>query len=263
MKINKIFELIKIKIKNKYINKNINLFIKNNIKKSLSPRETNLKPEILIPCFNHGKYLKLAIKNIPNNIPITIINDCSTDNTLEIIKDLQKNFKFNFINNETNLNQAGSLNKAINISNNNLFIILNADDVFNNLAIKTILFFFETLPNIRMFGAGHICFSDDDLLKFNNIFPEFLPYIPKIKIFNKKTAEKYSNLNDINMTMSGCSFLKSAWEAVGGFYSFKKRVCSYDDRDFQMRVSTLFDVAIIQEPLTFYRTNSSTEVAQK
>jgi hypothetical protein len=63
--------------------------------------------------------------------------------------------------------------------------------------------------------------------------------------------------------MSGCSFLKSAWEAVGGFYSFKKRVCSYDDRDFQMRVSALFDVAVIQEPLTFYRINSSTKVAQK
>jgi hypothetical protein len=32
---------------------------------------------------------------------------------------------------------------------------------------------------------------------------------------------------------------------------------NYDDRGFQMRVSALFNAAVIDEPLAFHKTNSS------
>jgi len=258
-----IFKKIEIKIKNKFINSKINIFIDEKAGRSLPERETELKPEILIPCFNHGKYLKTALESIPPGTPTTIINDCSTDDTLDIIKQLQNEYTFKLINNELNLNQAGSLNKAIDSSDNNLFIILNADDALNNLAINITISTYERLPNIRMLGAGGITFTRDELLRFNHILPDILPYVPKYDIFNIDKARKYKHLNDINMTMSGSSFLKSAWIAVGGFLPYKQRVCSYDDRDFQMRVSSQFDVAIIEEPLAFYRLDSSTGVSQQ
>jgi glycosyltransferase involved in cell wall biosynthesis len=258
-----IFKKIEIKIKNKFINKKINVFINEKIGHPLLERETELKPEILIPCYNHGKYLKTALESIPTGIPVTIINDCSTDNSLDIIKELQGIFHFKLINNEINLNQTGSLNKAIENSVNNLFIILNADDTLNNMAINTIISTYERLSNIRMLGAGGITFTKNESLRFNKTLPDTLPYVPRYDIFNLDKARKYRRLNDINMTMSGSSFLKSAWIAVGGFLPYKQRVCSYDDRDFQMRVSALFDVAVIEEPLAFYRLDSSTGVSQQ
>jgi glycosyltransferase involved in cell wall biosynthesis len=240
----------------------MNCFIKAIDKKTVPGREGDFSPEVIIPCYNHGRFLKPTLGSIPKGIPISVINDASTDDTQRIAEKLQKEFNFKLINNETNLNQFGSLNKAISLSCNNLFVILNADDIFMPYTVSTVIRLFELFPNIRMAGGSCIPFSNENILGMNKIFQENLNYVPSVKIMGPTNAEKYRNLNDINMTMSSCTFLKSAWETVGGFWEFEKRVCSPDDRDFQMRVSAVFEVAIIEEPLCFYRTTSSTQRGQ-
>jgi hypothetical protein len=65
------------------------------------------------------------------------------------------------------------------------------------------------------------------------------------------------------MTQSGCAFLRSAWEGAGGFLPFSERVCSHDDRDFQMRVAALFPVAVVDEPVAFYRLGRSSKKGQQ
>lgn len=98
--------------------------------KKLPNRETEILPEILIPCYNHGKYLPYLFETLKDvTCPITIINDNSSDNTKDYIDKLGQFFKFKLINNESNLLQGGSINKAVAESKNNLFIIVNADDL--------------------------------------------------------------------------------------------------------------------------------------
>ena len=247
----------RIRSKNKNINKNIKIFIKNHSNK-IHRRETEFHPEIIIPCFNQGQYLEDAISSIShNNIDITIINDASTDNTLKYIDKLSSSYKFKLINNNKNLNQWGSLNKAIEQSSNNLFIMLNADDCLMRYTINTILDIFYNNSAIYMVGSPHISFDNREdtgrkILKLNDYLPKNLPYKPKYQIIKPEYVLNYKHTNDINMTMSSCSFLKSAWLTVGGFKPFKERVCPHDDRDFQMRVSALFNVAIINDtPLSF------------
>ena len=64
----------KIFCKNNNINNHINRFIKE-FKSEIVPRENYLKPEVLIPCFNQGRYLKDALGSINrNDIDITLIN---------------------------------------------------------------------------------------------------------------------------------------------------------------------------------------------
>lgn len=99
-------------------------------------------------------------------------------------------------------------------------------------------------------------------MKLNNEFSEKLSYQPTYKTYGPSQAKLYKTPNDINMTMSSCSFFKSAWQAVGGFKELNQRVCSFDDRDFQMRVSAVCNVAVIDEPLAFYRLNSSLGLGQ-
>jgi hypothetical protein len=65
------------------------------------------------------------------------------------------------------------------------------------------------------------------------------------------------------MTMSGCSFLKSAWEFVGGFYPLERRVSIHDDRDFQMRVCCFFNIGISNEISALWRSDSSTGMGIK
>jgi len=256
-------KIFNVYLKNRRIKQNISNFIDLHRNDILPPKETIILPEVIIPCFNHGKYIETAIKSIPKDIPLTIVNDASTDNTHEILTSIKPYYSFKVITNSQNQNQSGSINRAINESNNNLFIILNADDALVKYWIDTVLNLFNKNENIRLLGGNAIPFSDENLLNMNNILSISLGYIPKPRIFTPSDARFFSHLNAINMTMSGCSFLKSAWLAVDGFWDYQRRVCSYDDRDFQMRVNTLFDIAILDEPSAFYRTNSSLGKAQE
>ena len=98
----------------------------------LSPARSRVPAEILIPCFKlDGRYLPLALaSNTMPAIPVTVIDD-AFDWTIRPLKfeSLRARFKIKVIRNEKNLLQSGSLNKAIAGSPNNLFIILNADDL--------------------------------------------------------------------------------------------------------------------------------------
>jgi len=71
----------------------------------------------------------------------------------------------------------------------------------------------------------------------------------------------YRNYNDLNMTHSGSTFLKVAWEAVGGYQVDKKRrVVPFSDRDFQLRVNAAWPVAVADKtPYSFWRTDSSVD----
>ena len=55
----------------------------------------NKELTIIIPCFNAEKFLNKCIDSILNqkynNFDLILINDCSTDNTLNIIKSYKKN----------------------------------------------------------------------------------------------------------------------------------------------------------------------------
>jgi GT2 family glycosyltransferase len=221
-------------------------------------RETALVPEILVPCFNHGRYLQQALESVADsNVQMTIINDKSTDDTPAYISGLRKRFTFKLIENATSLRQWGSLNRAILVSESNLFIVLNADDVFLPYALDLILRTFGMRTDIRMLGASCLPFAEEGILRLSSVLPRSLPYQPSLRLYGPEQAQHFKSLNDLNMTMSGCSFLRSAWGATGGFKPLAERVCSHDDRDFQMRVASLFEVAVMDEPLAYYRTYSS------
>ncbi len=248
--------------KNRKINANIRNFVAEYNDKAHPVREETLLPEVLIPCFNQGRYVEAALESIPEGIPITVINDASTDNTPKILLELHQKFGFNLITNPINLLQTGSLNKAIAQSPNNLFIVLNADDVLTKYWITAVISIFQEYPDIFLLGGNSISFSEDTVLKMNNDLPKILSYLPVPRIYRSQNVFEYTTMNSINMTMSGCSFFKSAWSTVGGFWDFDKRVCSFDDRDIQIRVNSLFDIAILDEPSAFYRVTSSLKRAE-
>lgn len=253
---------ISIKLKDQQINKNINHFIKNYQQTTIPTRETFFSPEILIPCYNHGKYLGDALKSISERIPVTIINDASDDDTPNYIKQFAEKYSFKLITNKEHLYQTGSLNQAIRESENNFFIVLNADDVLLNYWPSLMLNCFNKYPTIRLAGGNSLSFTNENILRMNEFMPDVINYTPVPNIIHPDNAKSYTHLNSINMTMSGCTFLRSCWESINGFWDFEKRVCSFDDRDFQMRASALFDIAILDEPSAFYRITSSQLMGQ-
>lgn len=220
--------------------------------------------EIIVPCYNHAQYLKQTFASILDQtwkkhpITVTFVDDNSTDDTQNVIKNIKKTAPKNIIvksiKNITNLRQHGSLNKAINESKNDLIIILNDDDLLVPDCLEKVIVLLNLNRQVYLVGGSSIWFEDK--LPKHTIFP-----FKKVKtiFFRPEQAKNFKEFNDINMTHSSTSFFKVAWEAVGGYREKNKRlhIDLNEDRDFQMRMAALFPVAVINYPLAYWRTDSS------
>lgn len=102
---------------------------------------------VIVPCYNSQKYIQKCINSILsqsfNNFELILVNDCSKDNTLEIIQKYAK--KDNRIKIINHLNNQGSHNarlSGINIAKGEYIAFIDSDDYvakdyLSNLYINT------------------------------------------------------------------------------------------------------------------------------
>ena len=96
---------------------------------------------VIIPLFNYQKYIKWClnsiIKQTYDNIEIIVINDCSTDNSVEVVKKIQSNVN-NIILIELKKNSGYSVakNEGIIVSKGEIITVLDADDMMTKKSIE-------------------------------------------------------------------------------------------------------------------------------
>ncbi|MBI2798438.1 glycosyltransferase family 2 protein [Candidatus Saccharibacteria bacterium] len=253
------------------IQKNIQKFVRSidreKIRQAKRPADFEGSIEIVIPCYNHGHFLPRALKSIRNQtykkaLTVTVVNDNSQDSSFEVMERLQlenktKNIDLNLINNDSgsNLKQFGALNLAIQGSKNKLFITLNADDILTTDCLELIVETYKNNPSIYMLGGSSLWFKEGEKLPAHHAIRSQNLALTK---YGPKDALQFNHLNSINMSQSSCSFFRVAWELVGGYFPPEKRVCSFDDRDFQMRVSSVLPVGVYQDyPMVYYSSDTS------
>jgi glycosyltransferase involved in cell wall biosynthesis len=227
---------------------------------------------IVVPCYGHGSFLRTMITSIAAQTvfpsEVIFVNDNSPDATLEILEscivefDLRSHTRCMVLNNERNLGQAASLNIGIEAATSDVVMVLNDDDYLLHDAVAVTLEVLRLRPHIHMFGGQCILFEDDQYLQLFN--KELLKVWSALEIpmkeFHPTDTLRYEKANDLNITHSGCSFYKNSWREVGGYYADKsKRVIPYSDRDFQLRFNLRFPIAVLDVPISFWRSSSSVD----
>ncbi len=227
---------------------------------------------VIVPCFGHVQYLEEMFACITNQTrkpdQIIFIVDESPDHSSELLSKIAKSLDTDFqaiiriIKNENNVGQSASINRGVETADTDLILILNDDDYLMHDCIDTILQIFKRFPAAVMVGGTALHFSGESLKKMAKCIGDSkIETELSIDVREPDDVKKYSRYNDLNMTHTGSCFLKSAWKVVGGYYPDKsKRVAPYSDRDFQIRINTLFPVAISNiTPLSFWRNDSSVD----
>jgi glycosyltransferase involved in cell wall biosynthesis len=110
---------------------------------------------VIIPCFNHGKYLPVAIRSIQNQTydawEIIVVNDGSTDNTQEIVKRYE-DVKYVF---QENKGLAAARNTGIEVSTGKYLVFLDADDFLFENALSDNVSVLEEYPSIAFVSGAH------------------------------------------------------------------------------------------------------------
>ena len=226
--------------------------------KTMSARETEFKLEFIVPTYNHAPYLQQCLESLPPGIPITVVDDASTDNTSSVLDELSKRISFKRLRNETNQLQGGSINRAVAESDNNTFIVMNADDVMLRRWPACALELLRTHESVRMISGTSIPFVGGlPPIDFDQEF-KIEELLRNTRVYGPQDAKYINHIHYFRPTFSGILFLRSAWEYVGGLVPFSDRVCSADDRDFQMRVCCFFDCLFSEHTISYARSDSST-----
>jgi len=99
-----------------------------------------MKISIILPTFNREKVLKQTVRNVLNqsfkDYELIIINDASTDQTINVIEAFKKkDERIKIINNIDNLGCAKSRELGLQYSNNELIAFIDDDDQWNDQAL--------------------------------------------------------------------------------------------------------------------------------
>lgn len=114
---------------------------------------------ILLPVYNAGKFLDETLKSLIlqnfDDFEIICIDDCSKDNSYEILEEFHKNYpeKIVLLKNETNLGIVGSLNKGIDKASGKYIARMDADDICLQGRLKKQFLYMEQHPEIGICGC--------------------------------------------------------------------------------------------------------------
>jgi cellulose synthase/poly-beta-1,6-N-acetylglucosamine synthase-like glycosyltransferase len=107
----------------------------------------------IIPTYNDGATIEPCLKSIKENYDsnkceIIIVNDCSSDNTKEILERLKITYALNIIHNSENCGKAKSLNYASDFAKYPILFFIDSDTIVNKEAITDILARFDDNPKV-------------------------------------------------------------------------------------------------------------------
>jgi glycosyltransferase involved in cell wall biosynthesis len=232
---------------------------------------------VIMPCYNHAEYLEAALASLAAQtyrpFEIVCVEDHSTDDTWPRLQracaQLPVGIQATLLRTPHNSGQAAAINLGVASSAASAYMILNDDDYLMHDALEAAVEILNRNSDLFLLGATaiHIAGADqlmanDPRLLIRNSMPDYAQ-IP-LTLYQPADVLKFTRPNDLNMSHSGSIFFKAAWQAVDGYYYEKtKRVIAFSDRDFQLRVASLFPVAVsLQVPFTFWRADSSVDTGR-
>lgn len=89
---------------------------------------------IIMPSYNTGRFIKETIESVLSqtytNWELLIVDDCSTDNTDDVIKEYLTDFRIHYLKNAKNSGAAVSRNKALQEAKGKWIAFLDSDDLW-------------------------------------------------------------------------------------------------------------------------------------
>ena len=153
------------------------------------------KLSVIIPIYNVEQYLRKCLDSVCNqtleDIEIICINDCSPDNSLEILKEYQKNDnRIKIIDFKENRGVAAARNEAIKIAKGEYIGFVDSDDWID-------LDFYEKLYKKASYTSSQIAIANAKKI-VNNKYGNFVTDIENIKknVIIKNVSKSQENMSD-------------------------------------------------------------------
>lgn len=192
---------------------------------------------IAIPFYNSEKYLELAIQSVINQSfqdwKLLLINDGSTDSSLEIALKFKNDTRVTIISDGENRNLVYRLNQITNLADTKYLARMDADDIMHPEKIEKQLKVLESHPEIDVLGTNAYSIDENNLvqgLRFK---------------YNKEIK-----LKTVNGFIHPTIIAKTDWFKNNQYDHKAERI---EDTELWLRSFGKYNFQILTEPLFFYR----------
>lgn len=195
---------------------------------------------ILMANYNNAKYIKEAIKSVISQTyphwELIIVDDVSTDNSIEKIKPYLKDNRIKLILHEKNIGYGGALKTAADNASNMILAVLDADDKLHENALKIMSEVYKNNPKYGfIYSTYWICDS-------NMQNPQIAKKVGPVD--SQKT-----NLHGTNVSHFK-TFQRDFYIKTKGYDPTQKRAV---DKDIIFKMEEVTRFKFINKPLYYYR----------
>lgn len=233
---------------------------------------------IIIPAYNHERYIQEAIKSVIKqtykDIELLVIDDGSTDSTWEKLSELkeicEKRFQKIFFEKQTNHGTCFTLNKLIEKTNGKYIFIIASDDFITPYTISTLYEFLSKNEDYALVVGDNgiidenskICYWDTqrkivyEKSKAHYLtFADFLQQQKKIS-FESKSFGQYDKIYSGNHIPNGYLIKKCIFEKTGLF----TKEAPLEDWWLMLQISKYSKIKFINKKLYYYRWHNNNSI---
>lgn len=218
---------------------------------------------VLIPCYNHEKYIVTCLESIKQNTydlkEIILIDDGSTDSSFEIAEKYLENnkdfFKGYTCIKQKNIGVTKTLNRLVDLSHGEFIAVLASDDYLTENSILDRVDYLETANKNAVIGKAFLVDSDNNIIHENASKKLF-------RASSKMLLSKYINKELImRWSVVGPSLLlrRTVYDQIG-LYNENLKV---EDREFYLRLLNSNLLGYLDKNVCSYRVHSSNSIRSK
>ena len=207
---------------------------------------------VIIPNYNHARYLKQRLDSVFNqtyqNFEVIILDDCSTDNSMEIIEQYKGNPHLSRI--VVNESNSGSVfkqwDKGINLANGELVWIAESDDYCELNLLKELVNAFVEKKNVVVACSQYVLFNEEYTCKSKE---------RKTRIYKggRYICNRLIRHNEIR-NASGVVFSKETYLKISKNYL---TFCNAGDLQFWSEILQYGNIARVGKNLSYNRQSST------
>ena len=211
---------------------------------------------IVIPLYNKANFVSQTIYSVLNqtyqNFEIIIVNDSSTDNSLDVVKQI-KDSRIK-IYTKKNGGVSAARNYGIRKANYDYIVFLDADDLWEKDFLFSINELIETHSTAGMFCTGFYKIKKN-IKKYVSIYPND----GKVRIITNYCKEVMSHGITPCWTSAIC-IKKNVFLDVG---FFPEGISSAEDLDMWLRVGLKYPIAYLSSPKAIYQSETENNYDSK
>lgn len=159
------------------------------------------KFSIIVPVYNCQDYIERCIESVvkqnTKDIELILVNDGSTDNTKELLKEYKKENDLIKVINKKNEGVSKARNAGLKEATGKYILFLDADDFLDESYIKEINEILKKYKNVELINFGF--YSDVEDMEFNNLSRDEITYKEKYYKDQKALKKDFVELWDNTM----------------------------------------------------------------